>query len=190
MLLYELLTGRVPFDAESPVTIALKHVTEPPVPPREVNPEVPPALESVVLRAMEKDPAHRFADAGDFIAALEEARAAPTVVAREVRLEPYPMPGEPFEVLEEADRRNGRWWLWLLALLALAALAVGAYLLLSPERKPVPDVLGNRSAVASQRLQNAGFEVDIETVINERVPRDRVATQDPRPARRRRRARR
>src|SRR5688500_3840438 len=95
VLLYELLTGRVPFDAESPVTIALKQVTEAPVPPSELEPGISPALESVVLRAMEKDPANRFADAGDFIAALEDARAAPTTVVREVTLEPYPMPGKP-----------------------------------------------------------------------------------------------
>jgi beta-lactam-binding protein with PASTA domain/predicted Ser/Thr protein kinase len=185
VLLYELLTGRVPFDAESPVTIALKQVTEAPVPPSELNPGVPPALEAVVLRAMEKDPANRFADADEFAAALEEARAAPTVVAaRQVRLEPYPMPGEPFAgaaVLEEEDRRNRRGLLALLVLLLLAALAVGAYLLLAPAKRPVPEVVGDRSSVASQRLQNAGFEVDIETVINERVPRDRVASQRPGP---------
>ena len=177
VMLYELLTGRVPFEAESPVTIALKHVSEPPVRPSERNAAVPPALEAVVMRALEKDPARRFADADEFTVALEAARAQPTVVA----LEPYPMPGEPFAVLEEEDRRSRRWWLWLLALLALAAVAVGAYLLLNPAKAPVPDVVGNRSAVASQRLQNAGFEVDIETVISESVPRDRVATQRPQP---------
>ena len=73
VLLYELLTGRVPFDAESPVTIALKHVSERPQPPSELNPDVPPALEAVVMRALEKDPARRFADADEFIAALEAA---------------------------------------------------------------------------------------------------------------------
>ncbi|MGH2969481.1 MAG: protein kinase domain-containing protein, partial [Solirubrobacteraceae bacterium] len=177
VMLYELLTGRVPFDAESAVTIALKHVSERPRPPSELNPAVPPALDAVVLRALEKDPARRFADADEFAAALEAARAAPTVVAKEMRLEPYPMPGEPFAALEDEDRRSRRWWLWLLALLALAAVAVGAYLLLSPPQKPVPDVVGSRSAVASQRLQNAGFEVDIETVISDSVPKDRVATQ-------------
>jgi beta-lactam-binding protein with PASTA domain len=174
VMLYELVTGRVPFDAESPVTIALKHVSEHPVRPSEVNPAVPPALEAVVMRAIEKDPARRFADADEFAAALEAARAQPTVVA----LGDHPMPGEPFV---EEDRRSRRWWLWLLALLALAAIALGAYLLLRPELAPVPDVVGSRSAVASQRLQNAGFEVNIETVISESVPRDRVATQRPQP---------
>ena len=58
VMLYELLTGQVPFDAESPVTIALKHVSEQPLPPSQLNPAIPPALEAVVLRALEKDPAH------------------------------------------------------------------------------------------------------------------------------------
>jgi beta-lactam-binding protein with PASTA domain/predicted Ser/Thr protein kinase len=183
VLLYELLTGRVPFDAESPVTIALKQVSEAPVPPSQLNPAISPALEAVVLRALEKDPGFRFADADEFIAALEAARAEPTVVAREVRLEPFPMPGEPFAVVDE-ERPDGRWWLWLLALLLLAALAVGAYLLMRPAQLDVPEVVGDRSAIASQKLQNAGFEVDIETVVNADVPKDRVATQKPQPGER------
>src|ERR671910_1201849 len=90
VMLYELLTGKVPFDAESPVTIALKHVSEAPVPPSQLNPAVSPALDAVVLRALEKDPALRFADADEFAAALLDARARPTVV--EKRVEAYPMP--------------------------------------------------------------------------------------------------
>ena len=69
--------GRVPFDGESPVTIALKQVSERPVPPSRLNPAVSPELEDVVLRALEKDPARRSADADEFIAALEAARAGP-----------------------------------------------------------------------------------------------------------------
>jgi beta-lactam-binding protein with PASTA domain len=178
VMLYELLTGKVPFDAESPVTIALKHVSEAPVPPSQVNPAVPPALDAVVLRALEKEPADRFADADAFAAALLDARERPTAVAKEVQVETYPMPGEPFV---EEERERSRWWLWLLLALLLIALAIGAYLLLAPEKKPVPDVVGSRSAVASQKLQNAGFEVNIETVQSDTVPNDRVATQDPQP---------
>jgi len=76
VMLYEMLTGRVPFDAESAVTIALKHVSESPAPPTAVNPSVPPELEHVVLWALNKNPADRPAEAGQFIAALEQAKAA------------------------------------------------------------------------------------------------------------------
>jgi len=76
VVLYEMLTGRVPFDAESAVTIALKHVAESPTPPTAVNPRVPPELEQVVLWSLNKNPVDRPTDADEFIAALEAARTA------------------------------------------------------------------------------------------------------------------
>jgi serine/threonine-protein kinase len=134
-------------------------------------PEVPPALDTIVLRALEKDPARRFADADEFIAALEAARAAPQEV-----IAPPPVVEE---VVEEDEGR--RWWLWLLILLALAAIALGMYLLLRPEQLTVPDVIGRESATATQILQNRGFEVDIVNVENPDVERNTVAAQAPRP---------
>src|ERR1700736_5438221 len=62
VVLYELLTGSVPFDAESAVTIAIKHVSEAPGPPTAINPSVPPELEQVVLWALNKNPADRPQD--------------------------------------------------------------------------------------------------------------------------------
>jgi len=76
VILYELLTGRVPFDADSAVTIALKHVSEPPIPPSVINPAVPAPLEQAVLWALNKDPADRPADADQFITVLEQVREA------------------------------------------------------------------------------------------------------------------
>jgi eukaryotic-like serine/threonine-protein kinase len=76
IVLYEMLTGRVPFDGESPVSIALKHVSEAPVPPTQINPEIPSALEQVVLWTLNKDPADRPEDADQFIMALEQVREA------------------------------------------------------------------------------------------------------------------
>jgi beta-lactam-binding protein with PASTA domain len=175
VILYELLTGRVPFDAESAVTIALKHVSEPPVPPSQIEPRVPPALDEVVRRAMAKDPDDRFQDADAFIAALQEARDAPMEAAV------FAPSGPPPEVVEEELRRGNRWWLWLLVALLLAALALGAYLLLRPPLRTVPDVVGVRSAEATRTVQNRGFEVDIQTVVNPDVPKDNVATMDPQP---------
>jgi beta-lactam-binding protein with PASTA domain/predicted Ser/Thr protein kinase len=168
VLLYELLTGRVPFDAESAVTVALKHVSEAPLPPSALNPAVGPELDAVVLRALEKHPAARFPDADAFIAALEGARtgrAVPAAVAAEA------------PVVEERRR-----WPWiLLALLALAA-AVAAVLLLTagPDRVRVPRVVGQDFREASARLRDEGFEVDSARRASS-LPRDRVIEQDPDP---------
>jgi beta-lactam-binding protein with PASTA domain len=76
VVLYEMLTGRVPFDAESAVTIALKHVSEAPPPMSAINPSVPPELEQVVMWALNKNPVDRPANADQFITALEQARTA------------------------------------------------------------------------------------------------------------------
>ncbi len=75
VVLYEMLTGRLPFDGESAVTIALKHVSEAPTPPSAINPAVPPELEQVVMWALNKNPADRPTDADQFINALEAAKS-------------------------------------------------------------------------------------------------------------------
>jgi len=185
VVLYELLTGRVPFDAESAVTIALKQVSEEPTPPSQLNPAISAQLEDVVTRALQKDPAYRFADADEFIRALEQVRGVPVGTGEYTRVAPHTgtYPGLPAAVadLEAADRRNLRWLWILLLLLALAAIGVGAYLLLVPEKVAVPDVVGRRSATAAQILQNRGFEPKIENVRSDSVPEDRVATQRPQP---------
>ncbi|MFI4990443.1 MAG: Stk1 family PASTA domain-containing Ser/Thr kinase [Solirubrobacterales bacterium] len=76
VILYELLTGLVPFDGETAVAIAYQQVSAQPRPPSEVNPSIPSALDAIVLRALAKDPAQRYADADEFIAALQRERQA------------------------------------------------------------------------------------------------------------------
>jgi tetratricopeptide (TPR) repeat protein len=77
VLLYELTTGRLPFTGDDPLTIVSQHVHAPVVPPRVLRPNLPRALEAVILRLMEKSPAARFATAGETAAALRESLAAP-----------------------------------------------------------------------------------------------------------------
>jgi len=74
VILYELLTGVVPFDGDTAVAIAFKQVSAQPPPPSAVNPATPAALEEVVLRALAKDPVARYASAEEFIVALQAAR--------------------------------------------------------------------------------------------------------------------
>src|SRR5262245_45649114 len=70
VLLYELTTGRLPFVGDDPLTVISQHVHAPLVPPRMLRADIPPRLEAVILRLLEKDPANRFATAGDVQAAL------------------------------------------------------------------------------------------------------------------------
>ena len=182
ILLYELLTGQPPFAGDSPVTIALKQVSEAPVLPSASNPAVTSALESVVLHALEKDPARRFADADEFIVALAAAMDGGTAASvLEGSTGVYPALAVE-EELERSDRRVLRTLgLALLAVLVVAGLAAGAYLLLRADRIVVPDVVRNRSATAQTRLANAGFVVNTQQNRSETVPEDRVFRQDPQP---------
>jgi tetratricopeptide (TPR) repeat protein len=70
VLLYELTTGRVPFTGDDPLTIVSQHVHAPVVPPRVLRPDLPRALESIIVRLLAKDPAHRFSSAAETRAAL------------------------------------------------------------------------------------------------------------------------
>jgi beta-lactam-binding protein with PASTA domain/predicted Ser/Thr protein kinase len=177
IMLYELLTGRVPFDGESAVTIALKQVNERPYPPSALNPSVSPELEGVVLRALEKDPRRRYPDADAFIAALEHARGRPATVVEEAVV--YDAP--PYEELYEEPGR--RWWLWLSALLLVLALAGAGYYLLTrdtgPAQVPVPDVVGADQASAVSALKTAGFATDVRKQESGERPEGTVISTDP-----------
>jgi serine/threonine-protein kinase len=195
VLLYELLTGRVPFDGDTAVAIAVKHVSQPPQPPRELVPSIPPELEQIVLWALNKDPADRPADADAFIAALEHARtqiaeggeSSPTAefgaLAAAAGLDaatPFaaaaipPPPDHPAAAAE----RERRWWPWALLALALIGAAIAAYALTRPATRVVPAVVGESLAVATTQLQNAGLHVDVIRVTDPR-PIDNVLSQDP-----------
>src|SRR5262249_52832491 len=71
VLLYELVTGQVPFDADTPMTVLTKHVYEAPPPPRRLNPDLPAEVEAALLRALAKDPAARYQSAAEMAQALE-----------------------------------------------------------------------------------------------------------------------
>ena len=191
VVLYEMLAGRVPFEGESAVTIALKQVTEEPLPPSVLNPAVPPALEAVVLRALMKDPAARYASADEFIAALEAVRdgvavapptqatqiaAAPTTVLPPAAAASYARPPAPVEPYEEDPAR--RWWLpVLIALLVIGALVAGL-LIGRTKQVTVPTVVGLSQSAATVRLQDKGFKVGIRPQTGS-APQGQVTAQDP-----------
>ena len=84
VVLYELVCGVPPFAADSPVSVAYKHVREEPVPPSQRNPEVPPALEQIIMSALAKDPDHRYQSADDLRADLLRFRRGRPLAAAPV----------------------------------------------------------------------------------------------------------
>jgi serine/threonine protein kinase/beta-lactam-binding protein with PASTA domain len=192
VILYEALTGRVPFEADSAVAVALKQVSEVPRPPSELNPAVPTALDAVVLKAMSKDPANRFQSADEFDAALTEAERNPSVppvetasftpvpVATPETAEPSaapPPPAPPREDEEEGKRR--RWWRWaIIGVLIAGLVGLAVWALTRPGQVTVPSVTNLDVASATATLGDAGFEVQVNESPNPRAP-GTVLEQDP-----------
>ena len=151
IVLYELLTGKLPFTGETPLEIAMKHLSEIPKPPSALRPEVSPDLDMVVLRALAKDPADRFESAEEMdrelarvasgaavtsetadaatavLAGAGLAEAAPTMVSRRPVVTPPPTRREEYYDYEP-PRRSRKFWPWLLTgLLLVGALIAGFY---------------------------------------------------------------
>jgi len=153
IVLYEMLTGEVPFTGDSPVEIAMKHLSATPPPLREKRPEMPTSLEMVVLRALAKDPAARYQTADEMDADLErvgrglavsrETEEAATTVLRGVAFAdgaattigpalavtetrpPPPVAPDYFDYAQPPRRRSI--WPWLLAVLLVAAAAIAGF---------------------------------------------------------------
>jgi eukaryotic-like serine/threonine-protein kinase len=195
VVLYELLTGSVPFEGESAVTIALKQVSAEPTPPSQRNPEVTPALDAVVMRSLAKDPLARFASADEFIAALQQARegispapapvfngAPPTQTAAAALLVP-PLPPEGAPSPEDDARKRKRAW-WIAAgIAALAITAAVLLLLLLPGSKAgrvnVPEVTGETQPAAVTSLQRVGLTPVVSLTSNADVANGLVVGTTP-----------
>jgi len=178
VILYEALTRRVPFEADSAVAIAMKQVAETPVRPSSINPQVSPALDAVVMRALEKEPGQRFQSADAFIAALDAALKDPGVGRQTAAFAAAPpvvaTPEE--EVLEERKRNN---WLWALLVAAiLIGILVGLALTRDTTTK-VPGVTGNQLNVAITLLEQKGFSVGEVIRVQRDAPANEVLEQDP-----------
>jgi beta-lactam-binding protein with PASTA domain/tRNA A-37 threonylcarbamoyl transferase component Bud32 len=179
IILYELLTGVIPFEGETAVAIAFKQVSAEPRPPSQLNPALPPSLDTIVLRALAKDPAARYASAEEFIAALQHERQAllvfsgataqSTADARAAAAAPSPIagplllaPGDRFDGQEDPAAGNGhsrgRALLWALAAALVAGLAVLAFVLVGTGKTVrAPNVVGQTEQAAGTTLRHAGL---------------------------------
>lgn len=109
VMLYEMITGGLPFEADSGLGVVVKHITEQPRPMRTVRADVPPAVERVIFKALAKDPAERYETAETMIAALARAISAPAPALPD-RASSTIKPSAPSEPAPTPDRPRRRFW--------------------------------------------------------------------------------
>ena len=158
VVLYEMLTGTLPYDAETSIGIAMKHVNGHLVPPRELNPEVPEGINAVTTKLLAKSPEERYADADELIEDLErvlegfEPAAAKTT---RVTTRPTPAAGTAQTQTMGAPKRvrsRGRpWILFLLLLILLLGGLAYALLTLGPPRT-APDLQNAASIEEAEQI--------------------------------------
>jgi eukaryotic-like serine/threonine-protein kinase len=179
VILYEALTGRVPFEGESAVAVAMKQVSEVPLRPSSIEPRVSPALDAVVMRALEKEPGKRFQSADAFIVALDAAMKEPEASGSTAAFAPLPpVVATPVEEDSEEERRRKK-WLWP-ALVGAILLGILVGLALTRDTTTeVPNVTGRQLEFAIEQLERKGFSVGKETFVHREAPRNTVLEEDP-----------
>jgi len=95
VVLYQMLTGTVPFQGDTPLAVIHQHVYDPPPPPRTINRHIPRKLERVIMRALAKDPARRFPSCGEMAQALRKTLPRPSIISRLQRQKEKPIPSIP-----------------------------------------------------------------------------------------------
>ena len=185
VILYEALTGRVPFEADSAVAIAMKQVSQEPQRPSSINPQVSPALDAVVMRALEKDPGRRFQSAEAFIAALDAALRDPGAqghgTAAFAPLPPVVATAEEPQQQDEDEKRDRRRWIIAGVIAAILIGLLVGLLLTRDTTTNVPDVTGTTRQGAEARLEAQGFKIGDRREVRNEAAAGTVLEQEPLP---------
>ena len=205
VVLYEMLTGRVPFEGETPIAVALKHVREKVAPPTRYNPSIPPLLEAVVMKALSKNPTDRFDSISDMISDLRLSQGF--TMGKTQRHEPYdfatqmipavdPEALEDFSTIQEERTDEGQKksmlskiasipqkYIVLGAAVIFLVAFLGAFLsygnFWSNTTVDVPNVVGKQVSVAKNILEDKHLRVSTSEVTNPDVPAGQVISQTP-----------
>lgn len=186
-VLYEMVTGRVPFDADSPVTVALKHIHERPVPPSVLNEAVSSGLEEVIMTAMEKKPVYRYQSAKDMKQALtgslngRKGRFSKKKRAHDKTLVMPPVgEGEGYAVARKKKMKPMGYIIIFAVILGIVSgLLYGMRGSLFGQEVQVPNVVGKSYQEAADILSEKGLKMKIVNRINSKEEKDHVISQRP-----------
>ncbi|MDG4778390.1 Stk1 family PASTA domain-containing Ser/Thr kinase [Micromonospora sp. WMMD961] len=206
-VLFELVCGHPPFVGDSPVSVAYQHVRETPPTPSDINPDVTPAIDAIVLKALSKNPLNRYQSAGEMRADLLRAAAGRPVLATPVMREAetvamapagggggYPAPTrgpQTGQMARVGDPRQRKASSWLIATFSavgvLAVIALVAALLWNQQQgkanKSVPNLVGKSQAAAVAEIRGADLQPQVgESVLDNECTKGTVAKQNPAPA--------
>ena len=200
IVMYEMLTGKVPFDGDNPVTVALKHINEEIVPPIELEPGIPPALNRCVMKATNKFQTNRYATADELIEDLDNISfvtnvAGPglfenTDIEEKRKKRKQEIEKDIEEVVQARERENKRKKRKIIAITAAILIIVGAFAggyaawkmgMFSPT-KAAPDLLDCTLDEAMAKAQEQGFKIKQgKDVYSSEYAEGRVCIQDPEP---------
>jgi len=205
VVLYEMLTGRLPFNADNPVSIAMKHVDEEAVPPAVYRPQIPPMLESIVMRSMSKNPDLRPASSelvqelSDVLKTLgiskevdpDATQVLPKnqnkVVQRPIKINTNNQSNEFIPTNNDSIKQTFfKSKIFVAGLIVVLVIGFGVGSILSfgnffsnQEEVPVPDVVGKQLALARQILEDGKLRVNVAETYDASVPPGQVVSQEP-----------
>lgn len=202
VVIYEMVTGRVPFDADTPVSVALKHMQEEPVPPIDINPNIPEAVNKIVLKALKKDTTLRYQTSTEMLQDLKQALKNPegdfveeidydlAGATQKISIDEY---GNEINRKEVRGKKDNKFVSWIkrhkklsifLGLILLFFLAFGGTMavlsITNPPEVSLPNVVGMSKQEAQNEIEKAKlkFEVDKEEY-NKDIEEGHVISQDP-----------
>ena len=202
VVMYEMVTGRVPFDADTPVSVALKHMQEEPVEPIEVNPNLPMAVNKIIMRALQKDTTLRYQTASEMLVDLkkalkdpegdfvEELEYDPTARTQVIDTNAY---RDNKQTKNSSGKKDGKFKTFVkthkglsifIGLLLLFVLSLGGTMLVlnltNPPEVAMPNVVGLSKEEAQKEIENVKLKFEIEKEeYNKDVPEGFIISQDP-----------